>query len=73
MERSIDLPRGWQIITTPAVELNVACGAMAPMVTYETYVRERRSADLPEAPKRAGERSGARFLFPRWCTLGRAC
>lgn len=72
MDESIDLPRGWQSIAPLTVGLKASRGVMAPMVTYETYVRERRSADLSEAPKRPAECSRGGFRFPRCCTLNLA-
>ena len=73
MDVPIDLPRGWPGTTIPTEGPTVARGIMAPMVTYETYVRERRSLELTTALKRTGEKSRDAFRYPRWCALGRIC
>ena len=72
MDVPIDLPRGWPGTTTP-MGPKVACGVMAPLVTHEMYVRERRTADLAAPSRPPGERSRDAFRYPRWCMLGRAC
>lgn len=67
MDVPIDLSQGWPGTTTLTGGPRVARGVMAPMVTYEMYVRERRSADLVAASKRPGEGSREAFRYPRWC------
>ena len=72
MDVPIDLPRGWSGTTTLAVS-KMARGVMAPLVTHEMYIRERRTADIAAPSRPPGEGSRDAFRYPRWCMLGRAC
>lgn len=73
MDVPIDLPRDWPRTTPPTGGPGVARGVMAPMVTYEMYVRERCSAALAIPSKRPDEGSRDALRYQRWCMLGRAC